>query len=247
MVHAMSGVTSLKNRKAFTLVELLIVVGIIALLIAILMPVMAKAREAEQRASCLSNLRQIHHAFHYYAMDNHDQVPLGYRQGKKQFNSMIFSGTIVPPRFVLFGLLYPVNLMHEPRVFFCPSETDDRSMINTSTNPWPPGPDGDPTKNVSAGYCARPVSDLPDDPAQWTTNTFPRLTKLRDEAIFADLMGLPMRVDTRHRTGINVLYGDGSAHWVARSTFDAQLAPCTSVSGIYNPNQDQIWGILDAN
>ncbi len=56
-----------------TLVELLVVVGIIAVLVAVLLPALAKAREAADSLTCRSNLRQIGHGFQLYAgeWDNH--------------------------------------------------------------------------------------------------------------------------------------------------------------------------------
>lgn len=64
-----------RRRNAFTLVELLVVIGIVALLLAILMPALKKAREAAQSVSCLSNLRQCHLGISLYAADHDDWFP----------------------------------------------------------------------------------------------------------------------------------------------------------------------------
>ena len=63
------------RRHAFTLVELLVVIGIIALLVAMLLPALNKAREASIAATCLSNLRQINTAFILFANENKGFLP----------------------------------------------------------------------------------------------------------------------------------------------------------------------------
>ncbi|MGF1633385.1 MAG: type II secretion system protein [Phycisphaerae bacterium] len=60
----------MKRSKGFTLVELLVVIGIIALLISILLPSLSKAREAGVRTVCLSGLRQLHAGFTMYGTEN---------------------------------------------------------------------------------------------------------------------------------------------------------------------------------
>jgi len=67
------------KRKAFTLVELLVVIGIIALLISILLPSLNKAREAANAVKCLSNARQFGYAFQLYVNAHKGTLPIHYR------------------------------------------------------------------------------------------------------------------------------------------------------------------------
>jgi len=64
------------SRNAFTLVELLVVIGIIAALIAMLIPVLSRARIASLRVQCSSNQRQIAMAILYYANEHGGYAPL---------------------------------------------------------------------------------------------------------------------------------------------------------------------------
>src|SRR4030095_15859899 len=67
----------LKNvtGRGFTLVELLVVIGIIALMVGILLPVLAKAREKANATKCQANLRTLMQAFLMFAQDNKGSLP----------------------------------------------------------------------------------------------------------------------------------------------------------------------------
>jgi prepilin-type N-terminal cleavage/methylation domain-containing protein len=67
---------TLKHARAFTLVELLVVISVIAILIAMMLPALGKAREQARRAVCMANQHQISVAAETYANDQHEFYPV---------------------------------------------------------------------------------------------------------------------------------------------------------------------------
>src|SRR4051812_7338184 len=111
-------------RRAFTLIELLIVVGIVAVLVAVLLPTVSAAREQAKSVKCLSNLRQLAQAASVYCANNLDSYPPAYWTGHRpgvvvNYNwdfttTRDAAGTSVTP-----GLLWSGQT--SPEIHQCPS------------------------------------------------------------------------------------------------------------------------------
>jgi len=142
------------KRRGFTLIELLVVVAIIALLIAILLPSLGKARELSNRSVCAANLRGTSQSMNVYAADNQDAYPIV--AGKPTSYSLVGAGNSATTSDLAITQMYNNSSVGSvsqnlwilvltgqvaPKQFVCKSDavgsaSNASATINNSYVPW---------------------------------------------------------------------------------------------------------------
>lgn len=110
----------MKKQRAFTLVELLVVIGIIAVLISLLLPALNRARAAATRTQCLSNMRQVGLGLQMYVNANKGWLPLASTTPPSPWDTLNFGdeAVYVPYPNFLGSLLRYTNANR--KIFICP-------------------------------------------------------------------------------------------------------------------------------
>jgi prepilin-type N-terminal cleavage/methylation domain-containing protein len=216
------------SRPAFTLIEILVVISVIALLISILVPTLQQARHLAMRIVCLSNLRQIGVGMHLYADNNRDLLPNNYDAAHPYTAGYLISGKV---KTVRLGCLYNDKAISDPEVFYCPTSLWKYEHYCSPT-PWGTlpqnhnGPSGNQWIRTSYTY-------YPQSKRRFDSSGFPKVTERRRELDHKKVMVtdstwswrlLGHRVGGRRRRAICAVFGDGHAYACTnQEAFDPKL------------------------
>ena len=257
-----------RPARGFTLVELLVVIGIIAVLISILLPALSRAREHAKRAQCLSNLRQQGVYLSMYANQNNGALPIGtagdlavmsYFLQVGSWNAYTGVGILVPG-----GIVSQQLETADGKIFYCPVQTNQGTGYNDPGNWWI-GVGGDTRMSYSQRFewayggvqwvTKRWNEDTAAGTYTWqNTNAkwFPKPKDYKNRAIICDMIVGPTHTSNfmGHKNGINYLSSNWSAAWVPLDHLQPMWNDLRTITNFYTaPANDmhyKIWKKLDA-
>jgi prepilin-type N-terminal cleavage/methylation domain-containing protein/prepilin-type processing-associated H-X9-DG protein len=247
---------ALQGAKAgFTLIELLVVIAIIAILAALLLPVLARAKEQGKSVACQSNLKQLEVCWHLYTLDNKDVLPPNNSVNNLNGNNLSTGQSWCPdhadtdttPVVLESGALFPYNT--SLGIYHCPSDTSTVIVGGTATSQ-------PRNRSYNMSQSANGYMDWP-DPSGWVQKLpaykkYTQVHLITKLFVFIDEMpetmvdsqfGNPLDISgqtpnlwwdmpsNRHNQGCNLSFADGHVEhwkWKAPLIFIKDFQPATA-------------------
>lgn len=243
------------RRSAFTLLDILVSVSIVAILISLLLPSLTNVNETARRVACRSNIRQIGLALTMYASGNRGELPTSVFRRIRGV-----SGTANEPQNMLtlriapdqkpredwnpwdgLGLLAAGDYLNAGKIFYCPSHKGDHPYRKYA-------PVWDSLEYELVGnYHYRGVGPRGIGanglPISWTSV----LDQIEPNSAALIVDGIRTRADVNHAQGLNIFRADLSATWFSDPSGRlADSLPLTP-DAVNAPQQvEEAWGMLDA-
>lgn len=245
------------RSKAFTLVELLVVIGIIAVLISILLPALSRARTSARRLTCLSMLRQIQTAsLNYASSSNGWYFPIFPRFNQTALTPSTLSWAEDPTVRRYIGLLpfEPVYYAEAQGGYICPDAAYTRQT---------PNPNGSFNMRNSYGanytefmdWTFKDIYLYPSTgtPPVWAAYRQNRVNNSSQKLAWADSLSPAIRVTNssgytaegsyspndkiayRHLNGVNIAFFDGHAEWMSRKDVDKAFIDQGRIDRLWYP------------
>jgi prepilin-type N-terminal cleavage/methylation domain-containing protein len=255
--------------KAFTLVEMLVVITIIAMLLTLLNPMAYRSKA--QASVCMNNLRVLGVGWQAYWQTYGYRTPPQYNKDcadyKSQCDVRLYCKDV--PGYTNAGVLYQYAMVPSERVYVCPTLASRYNSSNpmwfnpdSSHNPWPP--QTTPTDDSYMTYGTRrmlryddsAIAILPDpggtqDEAVWSTRLDKDIMMYHagvrkalystpeTYSFMADRFDLPSMAKLSHVPGVNVLWLEGHVTWWKDSTWDGSTGNVLYANGILDTDWNE--------